>query len=384
MESGPHTPLENQREKRLDPTDAGQFYSTDYFTARERFREATKSAGWDWKCYPLDVEGPRGETLTVDVALSPGDSTAPVLIVSSGLHGVEGLFGSAVQLAWLTHSAKRDDYPVRQVLIHSLNPYGFAWGRRVNETNVDLNRNFLPEDETYSGCPEGYREFNSFLNPQKPPSTWDPFTLKAIYLLARHGKAKLQQAIAVGQYDYPQGLFFGGNEPAWQQEFFSKNLSEWLSNSQEVVHLDLHTGLGPWGKCNVLIDYPLAPERLHRLKSWFGHSLLAAYETQTVSYQAKGGMGQWLIARTQDRNYTFAFAEFGTYPAIPVLKGLRAENQAHHWSAPSSPESQKTKARLQELFCPENPSWRQSVLNQSLDLLERANRGLHADQNSTV
>jgi predicted deacylase len=28
------------------------------------------------------------------------------------------------------------------ILIHALNPYGFAWLRRVNEDNVDLNRNF--------------------------------------------------------------------------------------------------------------------------------------------------------------------------------------------------------------------------------------------------
>jgi len=32
------------------------------------------------------------------------------------------------------------------VLVHAINPYGFAWTRRVNEDNVDLNRNFVDHD----------------------------------------------------------------------------------------------------------------------------------------------------------------------------------------------------------------------------------------------
>ena len=32
---------------------------------------------------------------------------------------------------------------LRQVFVHALNPYGFAWDRRVTEDNVDLNRNFV-------------------------------------------------------------------------------------------------------------------------------------------------------------------------------------------------------------------------------------------------
>ena len=50
----------------------------------------------------IEARGPGGEELTIDVALrrsSAGEATS-ALLVSSGLHGVEGLFGSAVQAAW--------------------------------------------------------------------------------------------------------------------------------------------------------------------------------------------------------------------------------------------------------------------------------------------
>lgn len=32
-------------------------------------------------------------------------------------------------------------------MVHVLNPYGMAWLRRVNENNVDLNRNFRAADD---------------------------------------------------------------------------------------------------------------------------------------------------------------------------------------------------------------------------------------------
>jgi hypothetical protein len=46
---------------------------------------------------PIDAPESDIEYLTIDVAVSAPSTTA--LVLSSGLHGVEGLFGSAVQAA---------------------------------------------------------------------------------------------------------------------------------------------------------------------------------------------------------------------------------------------------------------------------------------------
>ncbi len=75
------------------------------------------------------------------------------LVISSGLYGVEGLFGSAVQLALLERYLPDYRLPpdLAIVIIHILNPFGCAWYRRWNEDNIDLNRNFLlAEFGTYS------------------------------------------------------------------------------------------------------------------------------------------------------------------------------------------------------------------------------------------
>ena len=49
--------------------------------------------------------------------------------------------------------------------MHALNPYGFAVVRRVNESNVDLNRNFLSHPDGHVPNP-GYEELYDAINPE--------------------------------------------------------------------------------------------------------------------------------------------------------------------------------------------------------------------------
>lgn len=95
--------------------------------------------------------------LTIDVAILRG-SKEKYLIHFSGTHGrviirimfiklgVEAYSGSAIQAAYL-HSLcfeNKNPYPSdiqpTIIFVHSVNPYGFQFHRRVNEENIDLNR----------------------------------------------------------------------------------------------------------------------------------------------------------------------------------------------------------------------------------------------------
>lgn len=195
------------------------FYSPDYLTSRQRFRRATAAIGLALQAYPIGGSGPNKEQLTIDVAVSPGDSSSPTLMISSGIHGVEGFLGAAVQLAMLERLASAGTLPPpRFVFLHALNPFGFAWLRRANKENVDLNRNFLLDDETFRGNPEAYALLDPLLNPKKPPTACDPFIAKALVTILRCGMSSLRQAVTVGQYDFEKGLFFGGSSPSRTQK----------------------------------------------------------------------------------------------------------------------------------------------------------------------
>jgi hypothetical protein len=353
-------------------------FSSDYATARERFRQAALGLGWSLESHAVGGVGPNGEELTFEVGCSSGGDRDRVLLLSSGLHGVEGFFGSAVQLALLEKWRATAPPATRCVFLHGLNPFGFAWLRRFDENNVDPNRNFLLPGERFGGAPEGYGRLDAFLNPRQPPTWWEPFTLKALCQIARFGMPELRQAVAGGQYQYPHGLFFGGVGPSRTQRLLAENLPLWLEGSRSVAHLDFHTGLGRWGSWKLLLDYPLDEPRRKSLTEWFGPGSFEESDSNGIAYDARGGFGRWCVSRGLAPDYLYACAEFGTYGPVRVLGGLRAENQAHHWGAPSAGSTARAKSRLKELFCPASIVWRSRVLEQSLDLVARAQRGLHA------
>ena len=368
-------------------TPATSLFSPDYATARERFREAVQQLNWPLESHPIPGQGPNGEDLTIDVAVSPcqpdihGREPEPsqTLVLSSGLHGVEGYFGSAVQLAFLEQKAA-DLRGMRCLLIHALNPHGFAWNRRFDADNIDPNRNFLLRGEEYSGCPEHYPLFNSFLNPQSSPPKWEFFYLHALRYILRYGMPALRQAIAGGQYEYPQGLFFGGHGPSQTQLIVDQHMRHWIGNSRMVMHLDFHTGLGKWGTCKLLMESELTSEDREQVTRWFGEDAYEEPQSTTIAYQTRGGWGTWCTEQNFAANYTYACAEFGTYNPVKMLAGLRAENQAHHWSRPAAPEREQTRQHLRELFCPASPQWQQTVIDRSLQLIDQALNGLASER----
>ena len=357
----------------IDSASTTATFSPDYFTARQRFRDAVHQLNWSLESHPVDARGPHDEELTIDVAVSVGADSSATMLVTSGVHGAEGTFGSAVQLAML-HEWRNADIPLRIVFVHAVNPFGFAHRRRFDEHNVDLNRNFLPDGEAFTGSPPMYAQLNAILNPRHPPR-FDAFTLRSLAFIARYGRTALKQAIAGGQYDFPQGLFFGGHAPSQSHRILKANLARWLGESKSVMHLDYHTGLGEWGTYKLLLDEPISDELQVRLRTVFGPESLELMHQDGIAYESRGGFGMWCLGQNRHRDYVFLCPEFGTYDGITVLKGLRAENQSHHWCNPTDPARQQTKARLSELFVPADAGWRTKVLHDGQELIRRAASG---------
>jgi hypothetical protein len=133
------------------------FFRPDDRSAREAFLAAARVAGARLSSQVLpDHRGPAGESLAIDAAaLGPAEPESLLLLIS-GTHGVEGLAGSGCEVGVLLdelHGALPAGGGA--LLIQALNPHGFAWLRRGNEHNIDLNRNGLdfcgplPENPAY-------------------------------------------------------------------------------------------------------------------------------------------------------------------------------------------------------------------------------------------
>lgn len=352
-------------------------FSPDYVTARQRFRSLIADRGWHQESHIIRADGFAEGDLTIDWARIGSDNADRMLIISSGLHGTEAPFGSAVQTGWIESLPKSWEPPpqLAVVLLHSLNPYGFAQVRRANEDNVDLNRNFLqPEQfaELRDRTSRSYGPLDPFLNPRKPPGTFNWFPFIVAYGALRFGKKTLQETVPAGQYAFPKGIFYGGHEECQTTRILMTQMERWLGSARQVLHLDFHTGLGPFATYKLLASGKMNPALIERAETWFGKYRVEADHQTPGGYHNFGDMGEWLGHRFADREYLYLCAEFGTYGSTRVIGALRRENQAHHWGNPASTRYQQIKQHCRDTFTPESPQWREQTLLQSKDLIALA------------
>jgi len=349
-------------------------FSPDYIAARARFRSSSLALGARLESLPIGAIGPEGEELTIDIAVIGAAKPKRAVVVSSGLHGVEGYLGSAVQAALLEDVLGGWAPPAdgALILLHALNPYGFAWTRRVNEDNVDLNRNFLLSDEDYSGSPEKYWKLDGLLNPPNAPRNFEFFRVRAVATIAQHGLPALKESVAGGQYDFPKGLFFGGGGPSQTQRLLTQKLPELLGAATDVLHIDFHTGLGKWGTYKLFVDQQTGSERATWLAKHFGQDPVEPWSKEGTSYAIRGGLGAWCQATFPNCNYDVLAAEFGTRQILTVIRALRTENQAHHYAEPGSVAYDAAKKQLKEVFSPSDTSWREGVVADGLGIVQTA------------
>jgi hypothetical protein len=349
------------------------YFSPDYATARERFRAAARGIGARLQAIPTGEVGPEGQELTIDVAALGDERPGRLVVVSSGLHGVEGFLGSAIQLAALEEGPGDPGLPGCGLLfLHALNPYGFAWLRRTDDANIDLNRNFLWDGQRYEGSPATYAHLDGLLNPRYPPQRFDPFRARALLAIGRHGMPALRQAVAGGQYEFPRGLFFGGRNQAKVFGSLESHFPRWVGDARRVAHIDFHSGLGQWGVYKLLLNDAMAP-KVPRIGRVFGPDSVEVSSPEGISYRSRGDLLTWCQTRLfPDRDYDAICAEVGTYRSLDVIAALRAENQAHHWGAPDSPFTRDAKAALVETFAPADPRWRDAAVGRGVDILRRA------------
>lgn len=317
----------------------------------------------------LTAVGPSGEALAIDIAWLGAAQPRNVFLHTTGLHGIEAYTGSAVQLALLDAPPTPGPQDAA-IFVHVLNPYGMAWLRRANENNVDLNRNFQVHHAQWSGAPALYRVLDWLLNPKSAPSR-DAFTVKAAAVSLRYGFARVKQAIAQGQYEYEQGLFFGGRELEEGPGQFCEWLQAHLPTTAYVFALDVHTGLGRRGTDTPLLEPGVAATDPAVLGAALERELIDP-EQPSVAYTVRGNLGGALPHLLPHAQVDFVLQEIGTCPPLTVLHALREENRWHFYG--DGRLNHPAKLRFREALCPEDIEWRRKAVSRGVTLARAAAR----------
>jgi hypothetical protein len=260
------------------------------------------------------------------------------------------------------------------VLIHAINPYGFAWLRRVNEDNVDLNRNCID----FARPPPENPGYDTLADVLVPPA-WDEATQQAtaevlLAYAAEHGFDALQAAASSGQYSHPEGIFYGGARPVWSQRTLQHIVRRHLGDAAHVAVLDLHTGLGPFGHGELIAGHPDAAGRV-RLDACFDEYTVPSDGT-SVSADVRGdvldGMRAWLTGV----GFAGVAIEWGTVDIIEVSTALRADAWLHAHGDPRAAKATAIKEQIRAAFAPDDPRWTDLVLERFASVRDRAVTGL--------
>jgi|SRR6266571_7541361 len=91
-------------------------YPANYHEARDAFRRAAQELNAQIETHVVLSGAEYGGDLTIDVALVGVANPDWSLVLSSGLHGIEGFFGSAIQTAYMRHREARGRYQFQRTV----------------------------------------------------------------------------------------------------------------------------------------------------------------------------------------------------------------------------------------------------------------------------
>ncbi len=316
-----------------------------------------------------------GKDLTSDVLWAEPQQPEQWLVLTSGLHGIEGGLGAVMLDLFMREFAPRlDPRTTGIVLVHPVNPWGMRFGRRTNARGVDLNRNFVwdstgstPSDRLYDRHSNPEYEGLGLLNPRQPVHSLGRSTLEfgagLVMGLMRIGPRRLSRATLLGQYADPQGVYFGGHQRQEETKRLAELFERALARSNRVVLLDMHSGYGPRFQMSVVAS-PLAAEPAAETARRIRYPRVVK-ATGEEFYAISGDMIDYIYklreAHYPDRHLFAAAFEFGTFGESfsALLRSLRItilENQAYLNGA-SDPAGRWIEREWRELYYPSEARW---------------------------
>ena len=352
------------------------YFAADYAEARAKFLTASAVSDAALESHACPAAGPSDEALYTDVAVVGDAEPQSVLVISSATHGVEGFAGSGIQVGLLENRFDGNLHNrQRIVVVHAVNPFGFAHLRRTNEDNIDLNRNFIDHD-----APPENADYHRLAAAIAPASLSVMAQLRASTVLdlfrVTHGEKRFQAAITGGQYSHPEGLFFGGTVPAWSNLLIRDVVTRYVVGVPKVVFIDLHTGLGRFGRGEFIMGAPPGSEEYERACEWWGDCVRSTASGESVSAELAGTLESGIKAMLPDSQFTGGGLEFGTSPLKDVMAALRKENWLWHHGGPGHRRAAAIKAALRRALYPDTDEWKDQIWRQARTVINQALDGL--------
>ena len=224
-----------------------------------------------------------------------------------------------------------------------------------------------------------YRELHPLLVPAQWPPAPDNEEAIAAWL-ARHGEKAFQSAVSGGQYEFADGLFFGGRAPTWSNLATREVLRTHGRRAARLAWIDIHTGLGPSGVGERIYAGRDDGADVARARRWWDGGgrtpVTSIYDGSSTSAFLTGMMFASAYEECPQAQYTGMALEYGTVPVMETLQALRAEQWLNaHPQAPAE-LAEAIRAQVMTAFYTDTDAWRGQVLAQAGEAMEQAVEGL--------
>ena len=348
-------------------------FRTDYEDIRLHLQELSDGLGAEFASHPID----ESDGLYIDSFYLPSrDTQTNLVVLTTGVHGIEGYIGAAMLDVFFGEIYPALDHSDTGVLVvANVNPYGMKHLRRDNEHNVDLNRNFILDWDSFDRASnQEYPKVDTFLGPTGKigNALWHEagFYLSLAKTAITEGADTISDALLTGQYEYPQGVYYGGDGDESSTVYLKDVFSRCLDSAYEnVVHIDIHSGYGP--RYNMVI-FNSVFETMTEAESVaaFGYGNVIAHDSESF-YATTGDTTDFFYRLAQQKDTDTALFstcfEFGTigdafFDTILSLHYTVDENRNHWYPTDNATSAQIVHENYMELFYPTETAWREKTV----------------------
>ena len=203
------------------------------------------------------------------------------------------------------------------------------------------------------------------------------FMAKAIKQIADKGMPALLQAFAQGQYQFPEGIYFGGKDFEQQVDIVSGVLKEKSASYSTVLSIDLHTGFGERGELH-LFPNPVDDENIRKSMESIFEGYQIDWGDSDNFYTVSGQFVEYIGELLPDKTSIPMVMEFGTLNTSKTVGSVKSahisivENQGFHYGYKSDKDSIKAKNAYYEMFYPPSGKWRTNAIIVSKEMISSA------------
>ena len=350
------------------------FYSENWFDATQKFVHNASRVG------KLGFyQAPNMQYEIACVTIGSGDNK---LVINSGVHGIEGYFGSAAQNMFLSKMLSKvsekalDKFSI--VLIHVINGWGMQNRMREvfdkkNGGLIDLNRNFGIDFSKPEKLPDNPKY--AIAHPvllSKPDKIIKKEAIKKFR--QEHLKDGVWAAISNGQYYEPYGLFYGGSEQLPENATTMRIYDDIMgNNAKSLISVGLHTGLGRFYRkraevtSSLLVSHP----ETHKNTVFFRESLVPHISVEPDNNAVNGptllgDLVDCLENRYKHMGVPVYTADFeigtGEFPIMSPIYKRMDMGDARYDLLHSGKINNETWANLTESWYPSDQRWKNAAL----------------------